>query len=1035
MATQILPYEPSPSEKRKQWIAENVFGSMDDRYRANRLSQGIVDTIDMIPGYGDIEGIREGYHLATEGGSPYIGTGIAALGALPFVPGSVTRQGTDFLREQAAKLRVTPTQYTVEKTDPLSAAVAEDIERTIYSDRDGTEVPPAFESMASEPPQIPTGGSNPQSWYNRTRAELATEGRPFTIETMAERSIVNNKDYQNPYKKYNVQGLIQSTLQSVDAPARANLERQFDEWIPQEMKEGKATLQEVLDEIGRNKPKIHQQVDARPNTQLAQEEIEDGIRTNTTPFVEQMFESPDRFLGAASYSRYMPSIPTDGPALTSIDAARFLMPLKYTEKNLSVHSPKYGRLFEDPGHQEVGSGASPTDFKNTTNRIFTTRSGVYEIEGQRVLIPAEGQSGIYKMTKDEDTVRRRMDAQIDPDDEADPVNIDEIRNRVLYNDLTVTEPHALSTDFLVDVQPRLKEQFTLEDWKREVEDFRERSIDQQIQTLYNRNLTPAGTTGASKQEILAANKKVLRERMNQYDDALNKLEYENGEAIHAAEVAYNTEVASMEGSSLPLQGARERYERELRNINDDFNADKEALDDQYANEREATTDLRLVQADIANIASNELHAMLNPLPSSPDKPTPLLKDWFPMHMKMSMNDAAVDPRIDAVRFPINDYAMQKQMGHDTSPARLRMFSNEFDDMPDPDNPDVVGQTINTVPRENAQKLGEIYEKETKDGIKRIEAEYGIKLNGTVVEDDNLNQFLEIQMTPEIREAFQKVLMNKGGEVNNRPMMPLQYFDKGGQSKDLLDRGVEAYEESPIIAQIIAGETPAGFAADVASAAKYGRDAVRSVVAGQYGDALAPSIMSALSIVGLIPGIGALGTLGKKSAGQYLGKVRGRGDYGVQDTGHHAYRGFKLDPNIQGETAQYQDLARRIKEAEAQVPGGIENPQRSITIPDPRSQGAQLSQSQGVSGGGRYIQGGPHPDDVYIQGADGSVMLVNETTGTSRKIAIDGIPEGAPIRQPGGRMQIKDSTMPGGSRPLGGYAHGGAVNRPLMNLRY
>ena len=157
--------------------------------------------------------------------------------------------------------------------------------------------------------------------------------------------------------------------------------------------------------------------------------------------------------------------------------------------------------------------------------------------------------------------------------------------------------------------------------------------------------------------------------------------------------------------------------------------------------------------------------MLNPLPSSPDKPTPLLKDWFPMHMKMSMNDAAVDPRIDAVRFPINDYAMQKQMGHDTSPARLRMFSNEFDDMPDPDNPDIVGQTVNTVPRENAQKLGKIYEQETKDGIKRIEAEYGIKLNGTVVEDDNLNQFLEIQMTPEIREAFQKVLMNKGGEVN------------------------------------------------------------------------------------------------------------------------------------------------------------------------------------------------------------------------------------------------------------------------------
>ena len=272
-------------------------------------------------------------------------------------------------------------------------------------------------------------------------------------------------------------------------------------------------------------------------------------------------------------------------------------------------------------------------------------------------------------------------------------------------------------------------------------------------------------------------------------------------------------------------------------------------------------------------------------------------------------------------------------------------------------------------------------------------------------------------------------------MNNRTMMPLQYFNQGGQSKDALDRGVEAYEESPIIAQIIAGETPAGFAADVASAAKHGRDAVRSVVSGQYGDALAPSIMSALSIVGLIPGIGALGTVGKKAAGQYLGKVRGSGDYGIQDTGHHAYRGFKLDPNIQGETAQYQDLARKIKEAEAQVPGGIENPQRSVTIPDPRSPGAQLSQAQGVGGGGKYVQAAPHPDDVYIQGPDGSVMLVNETTGTSRSIGIDGIPEGSPIRQPGGRMQVKDSTMPGGSRPLGGYARGGPVNQPLMNLRY
>ena len=94
---------------------------------------------------------------------------------------------------------------------------------------------------------------SPLGYHNRIRPELATEGQPFTIETIAERSILNNPAYQNPNKKYSVQGLIQSTVNDVPGPARANLERQLNEWIPEEMKEGKATLQEVLDEIGRNK--------------------------------------------------------------------------------------------------------------------------------------------------------------------------------------------------------------------------------------------------------------------------------------------------------------------------------------------------------------------------------------------------------------------------------------------------------------------------------------------------------------------------------------------------------------------------------------------------------------------------------------------------------------------------------------------------------------------------------------------------------------------------------------------------------------
>ena len=1022
MATQILPYEPSPSEKRKQWIAENVFGYMDDRYRANRLSQGIVDTIDMIPGYGDIEGIREGYHLATEGGSPYIGTGIAALGALPFVPGSVTRKGTDFLREQAAKLRVTPTQYTIEDTSPRGAAYNYEAREDAYEQ------------------------GFPEEYWD----QVDITGQPFTIETMAERSILNNKQFQNPYKKYNVRGLIQSTLDSVPGAARANLERQFNEWIPEQMKEGKATLQEVLDEIGRNKPKIHQQVDSRPSMQVASEEVDDGLRTD-------IWGQDQNALDTSRGTTYMPMIPTDENPRSISEAARTLPLLRYTEKNVSVSPEKFEFVLPDGGHPEVGAGVRSLDIRNTprdsnaVNRVFHTRSGVYQVKaplgsgtnpnepGKRVLIPAEGQSGMYGMLGPErkDEVLQKISAGDNAENLQETLGFTVRGNDIAYR-LGTTRPEDTYFDFGMDfsgsgtqrsasghyssmdadageyldqvVEPNLKPGYTVDDWKKEVQNYRDyiETQNNQINNMFGFN------TKEYNQEL---GRELTSEEV--YQRAVKRMDYDYDKVNRKRSRIMDQLAADLEGGFITDQ----QYNDGISEAHALF----DPIDKQHSRTALALRERNTMKQAAIQAFSPNLQAMVVKQDTG-DAKLHMFEDWFPMHMKMSMNDAAVDPRIDAVWFPINDYALQRQTGMDqgTAPARMQQFSHELGD---------DDARLRLSPGKTSARRGRQYDQKTRQGIKRIEAEYGIKLNAKQITDDNRNKFLEIQMTPEIREAFQKVLMNKGGEVNNRPMMPLQYFDRGGQSKDLLDRGVEAYEEAPIIAQIIAGETPAGFAADVASAAKYGRDAVRSVVAGQYGDALAPSIMSALSIVGLIPGIGALGTLGKKSVGQYLGKVRGRGDYGVQDTGHHAYRGFKLDPNIQGETAQYQDLARRIKEAEAQVPGGIENPQRSITIPDPRSQGAQLSQSQGVSGGGRYIQGGPHPDDVYIQGADGSVMLVNETTGTSRKIAIDGIPEGAPIRQPGGRMQIKDSTMPGGSRPLGGYAHGGAVNRPLMNLRY
>lgn len=76
--------------------------------------------------------------------------------------------------------------------------------------------------------------------------------------------------------------------------------------------------------------------------------------------------------------------------------------------------------------------------------------------------------------------------------------------------------------------------------------------------------------------------------------------------------------------------------------------------------------------------------------------------------------------------------------------------------------------------------------------------------------------------------------------------------------DLLDKAVTGYEENvPLVAQIAAGFTPPGVAADVAAATKYGRDAVRDFTQGRLGQGGANLGIAALSGLGVIPVVGDL----------------------------------------------------------------------------------------------------------------------------------------------------------------------------------
>ena len=165
--------------------------------------------------------------------------------------------------------------------------------------------------------------------------------------------------------------------------------------------------------------------------------------------------------------------------------------------------------------------------------------------------------------------------------------------------------------------------------------------------------------------------------------------------------------------------------------------------------------------------------------------------------------------------------------------------------------------------------------------------------------------------------------------------------------DALDRSVEAYEDLPLPAQIAAGFTPAGLAADVATAAKYGRDAVRQLVAGKYGEAAAPAILAALAGVGLIPVVGDIakkyGSKAVKDSFQPKGRVLG--DVYDQElggyTGQELIKKYNLNPNL-SEADAYADLARRYQADKGQNP--------NLTYMMPRPKGSDDSVKSRIAAG-------------------------------------------------------------------------------------
>ena len=99
----IGPYEPSPLEKQREAIASMLMRlGEDDPYVANKFAEDLTFISEFIPGFGDVQGIREGQFMINEG-NPLAGGIMMGASMVPLVPGSAVARQVMKLQQKIKK--------------------------------------------------------------------------------------------------------------------------------------------------------------------------------------------------------------------------------------------------------------------------------------------------------------------------------------------------------------------------------------------------------------------------------------------------------------------------------------------------------------------------------------------------------------------------------------------------------------------------------------------------------------------------------------------------------------------------------------------------------------------------------------------------------------------------------------------------------------------------------------------------------------------------------------------------------------------
>jgi len=598
-----------------------------------------------------------------------------------------------------------------------AAGLAGDVTRILGR---GTRAKTSDDMGGGTPPTPPPPTSTPTAFETVLTTEKDFKApnrytsRPAT--TVLEESVVNNpkfkKLYPNPDKPYEIDNML--ALMGKYGGDNRNVKEQIDLYVSPELKaKGKVTTRELLNDIADNKPRFTE-YKSRYEGGLSFDLQEGGRERNyqlNSPFIPK-FKDPE----------------------TITEAEQRLFPIDFEHKSFYINPTKEGQTYNitNTVHPEVSQGELPSRTPSR-NKLFHSRQYTYNIDGKIVSIPAEGQSGAYELFEKAEDVPFNFDETLDVGTRA---TLDDINN-------TIEEPLIESLRMSGTIPPEynnvqsIYELITIRDLRlgrmqvpdfkklksensKRVSNIRDEEIDSELLDTLNMNFDILSEDqGLPPRVLTEAN--ITPEMRTAYK---SHLEDSNELSISTLENTFNEGFTSIDT---------------LNN----FRIKKQELAEK-----------------LQQVFSREL-GLADQMENYDPKKLPLFNEWFNVHMKTSLQDAA-NSGVDEVWFPVNDYAVARQRGNEITPVRALKIAEAESGSPMSDP---------LVPTEKATEMAIKYKKFTEKGLNAIERDYGVKLNAELFMDDELQEFYKIKLTDELKDALSTLKLNRGGLVT---LMPLHY---------------------------------------------------------------------------------------------------------------------------------------------------------------------------------------------------------------------------------------------------------------------